>query len=367
MKKRGFVYALALALPALAFAWPSMQDMYDAYMSAARFYADVLGPSTSSADNLIKRYATFRTTMYKDMGEYTDKSLAFAWGEPVFFTLDEFSASGEGDWLADLADYGVPADKSVSTNILWYCMWLYERVNDDCSRQWVIAARDKSADDDMGDDLYEIDVTADYMPYANANALIKAYGLEPTRANDGSIIDANESKLMAWIYNMLDPARFRMAVNVMDYGDFLLLQYLAEKSAEESGSGGDDDDDDDPVTPSHYSTLDVTAIMPYISTNTLYSTGVYTNIFICHNPATAEDLTPEPKETSLVFQNRSPLTLHVYVSTNSVAMMARSVGGNDSWMVDNITFETRAQITVALPKQPASTNAVYFIEWSDVD
>ena len=77
MKKRFWISLLTL--PALAFAAPSANDFIEAYKERLSFFHEVLSPSATSPDNVIKRYATFRTTMFKQMPDYPGKVLPFPW------------------------------------------------------------------------------------------------------------------------------------------------------------------------------------------------------------------------------------------------------------------------------------------------
>jgi len=348
--KKGFWF-LTLALPAFAFAAPSLNDMIEAYKEKRLFFEEVLSRSTSSPDNIIKRYTAFRTSLYTHLPEYVEATISFPWGEPIFFMPEDFAEAGEG-WIGDLEE----ALTTVGTNprVPAYALWVWERFNeDDGSRQWVISARDKSNNNGLGEDLYEVDVDPGYAPHGVANALLKAKGITPTRDNQGRPIASGEGMFMTWFYNILDPARLRMAVNLMDYNDFLLLQ--------NPGIRGDDDDDNvtpPPVTPPATVTtpFDV-ASLPY--TNSLAfaavpSLDIYT---LTNSTAGAYD-------TYFYITNASPRAISISWATNSVSVPAGQYS-LAAWreFETNVVLDASVKISVSLPV--SSTNHWYGLVWEN--
>ena len=349
-----------LALPALAFALPSADDMIEAYKARLASYQEVLNPATKSPDNLIKRYTVFRSAQFKDMAERQEAALLFAWGEPIFFKIDQFIEEGDGDWLEDLEDYkSMISAGTNSVSVPCYKLWVCERADEDGVRRWVLAERDNAKPHALGDEIYAVDVEIlkpDYAPHALANSILKACRITPARDDDGCA-DPDESMFMTLFYNMLDPARFRMAVNLMDYDDFLKLQ---------NGGGGNDDDDDDDdddgnggggggaVTTNNFTVVE----LPY--TNGFYfASQPYVDVYTHNAPTNGH------WDTYFWVTNASDRVINISWATNSHPAGQFFLPAQKE-VFTNVLMDVSAKITLNIPA--GSTNNWYgFIWWNEWD
>ena len=314
MKKR--LLTFLAALPALAVALPPAGGFSNPYAEKMRALAEVANPVAKSPDNLVRRYVFFRAPMFKDMMEYADDVLMFGWGEPIFFIPEKFFGVGFGEWEGDydgFREYAEVVDPELAPEVVWWRVWVGERVSDDgeSKRQWVIFPR--GAKYEMDEDiLYAVDADADYAPFTTLNFVFEKWGMVPSRNNDGTPRTCGESWFMGFMYDIFDPARYRMAVNLMDYRDYLKLQHAKGKT---TSKDHDDEWDggDGPVIippepePNPFATLSTNLVLQWTSgvTNDLY--------LITYTNTTAKAI-----QTRFAVTNQSEFALDVEWRTNNV-------------------------------------------------
>ena len=366
MKKHFSLLPLLAALAAPVFAETPANEKLAAYKAKMLEYADVLNPVVKTPDNLVKRYKMFRAPMLKDMAGYADPALMFGWGEPLFFIPENFVRRGEGEWNVDyddLLELGEVVDPAFP-GVKWYRFWVGEIIEDDAMRTWVVTSRNSNNADGMGEPLYEIPAGCGdaYMPFKQLNFMLLKMGFEPTRNDDGTWVADYENWFMGLIYWLHDPARYRMAVNLMDYRDWLLLQHAKGKPPGDytnpGGGGGGGGILPPSIVPTYTNSIRVVSIdAPSYSTNQMYVANANTVDIYTHtnHPANA-------RQSHFYVVNNSPnKLLKVSWTTNSVAAGHFNLNGPGEFRT-NLFVRNRAQIVLEMPPR-TSNNDWYGLDW----
>jgi hypothetical protein len=346
--------ALALAIPADA-----RSKNAAAYRAHRIELADVLTPAVKTPDNLVRRYNVFRYPMFKNMAKYADNALPFGWGEPLFFIPEKFVGTGVGEWnvdYEDLLDLGDTVDPAVP-GVKWYRLWVGEEVDpDDRTRKWVIATRVKGGNN-VGEIIYEREADWDYAPYKGVNGMMRLLGLEPSRSDDGLDVDDDESWFKGLVYWLHDPARYRMAVNLMDYRDWLLLQHAKGKPPGDytnPGGGMDGGDNNPPPVTTQTTTIPV-ASLPYFTNQVFGLKAPFIDLYTHTNKL-------EAYQTYFIVTNATPGTLNVSWKTNNVPAGAYSLP-TGKYFETNMWLEARAEIAVHMPTMSMPSSNSYRLYW----
>ena len=367
--KKHLPIPLLLALAAPALATPTPLEIAAANKAKMLEYADVLNPFVQTPENLIRRYKIFRTPMFKDMAAYADEALLFGWGEPLFIIPEEFILRGyaggdedgdESGWLLDdIEDWraiGETVDPEVP-GVKWYRLWVGEIVDpEEGTRTWVIAPRKKGGG--VGEILYEREVDCDYKPYKLINQVLRMTGLfNPTRSDDGLQCSEDEGWFMGFVYWLHDPARYRMAVNLMDYRDWLLLQHAKGKPPGDytnPGGGMDGGDNNPPPVTTPTTTIPV-ASLPYFTNQVFGLKAPFIDLYTHTNKL-------EAYQTYFIVTNATPGTLNVSWKTNNVPAGAYSLP-TGKYFETNIWLEARAEIAVHMPTMSMPSSNSYRLYW----